>query len=150
MSCGVGWGHGLDPVLLWLWYRPAAAAPIRLLALETPYATGAALKIKKKKKFSQEYRTWETGTRLQECTIYVLFAYSKVELPKKSLCAGLKHSGRKPGPESYERVWRIILIRFPVFTVLRFSWPPIKLSTAWLLKTQNQEKWNDKPIVQIF
>ena len=31
-------------------HRPAAAAPIRLLAQELPYATGAAIKKKKKKK----------------------------------------------------------------------------------------------------
>ena len=33
-----------DPGLLWLWCRPAAIAPIRPLAWEPPYATGAALK----------------------------------------------------------------------------------------------------------
>ena len=40
MSCGVGHRHGLDPVLLWLWHRPEAIAPIQLLAWETPYAMG--------------------------------------------------------------------------------------------------------------
>ena len=44
MSCGVGRRHGLDPVLLWPWFRPAAVAPIQPLAWEPPYATGAALK----------------------------------------------------------------------------------------------------------
>ena len=39
VSCGVG--CGLDPELLWLWRRPAATAPIRPLAWEPPYATGA-------------------------------------------------------------------------------------------------------------
>ena len=33
-----------DPALLCLWCRPAAAAPIRSLAWDSPYATGAALK----------------------------------------------------------------------------------------------------------
>ena len=37
-------------MLLWLWCRPAAAAPIQPLAWELPYATGAALKKKKSKK----------------------------------------------------------------------------------------------------
>ena len=50
MSCGVGGRRGLDPALLWLWCRPAAAAPIRPLAWESPYTTGAALKKDKKKK----------------------------------------------------------------------------------------------------
>ena len=33
-----------DLALLWLWYRPTAAAPIGPLTWEPPYATGAALK----------------------------------------------------------------------------------------------------------
>ena len=40
----------MDPELLWLWHRPAAAAPIQPLAWELPYATHAALKSKKRKK----------------------------------------------------------------------------------------------------
>ena len=42
MSCGVGCRRGLDPALLWLWHRLAAAAPIQPLAWELPYATGIA------------------------------------------------------------------------------------------------------------
>ena len=52
MSCGVGGRRGLDPVLLWLWHRPAATAT---------YAMGAALrkgkrtkKTKKKKKKKED------------------------------------------------------------------------------------------------
>ena len=55
LSCGVGRRFGSDPVLLWLWRRPAATAPIRPLAWEPPYALGAALekaKRQKKKKVS--------------------------------------------------------------------------------------------------
>ena len=49
MSCGVGCRCSLDDLaLLWLWRRPAAAAPIQPLAWELPYAVGAALKKKKK------------------------------------------------------------------------------------------------------
>ena len=36
--------------MLWLWRRPAATAPIGPLAWEPPYAVGAALKKKTKKK----------------------------------------------------------------------------------------------------
>ena len=45
-------GHrcGSDVVLLWLWHRPAAVGLIRPLAWEPPYAAGAALKKKTKKK----------------------------------------------------------------------------------------------------
>ena len=37
-------------VLPWLWYRPAAVAPIQTLAWEVPYATSAAIKKKRGKK----------------------------------------------------------------------------------------------------
>ena len=42
--CGVGHRRSSDPVLLWLWCRPAAIAPIGPLAWEPPCAVGAALK----------------------------------------------------------------------------------------------------------
>ena len=50
MSGGVGHRHGSDPVLLWLWHRPAATAPIRPLAWEPPYAMGVALEKTKDQK----------------------------------------------------------------------------------------------------
>ena len=49
VSCGVGCRHGSDPALLRLWHGPAAAALIRPLAWERPYATGVALKGQKDK-----------------------------------------------------------------------------------------------------
>ena len=48
MSCDGGQRQGLD--LAWLWRRLAAVALIRPLAWEPPYAAGAALKKKAKKK----------------------------------------------------------------------------------------------------
>ena len=42
MGCHCGWDPAL--LLLWLWHRLAAAAPIQPLAWELPYATGAAIK----------------------------------------------------------------------------------------------------------
>ena len=54
MSCGVGCRHGLDPTLLWLGCRPAAAALIQPLAWEQPYVTHAALKTKTKKQQQQQ------------------------------------------------------------------------------------------------
>ena len=41
MSCAVGGRHGSNPVLLWLWCKLAAIAPIRPVAWELPFATGA-------------------------------------------------------------------------------------------------------------
>ena len=46
LSCGVVCRQGLDPILLWLWQRPAAAAPVQPLAWKLPYAVSAALKSK--------------------------------------------------------------------------------------------------------
>ena len=42
--------HGLDPMLLWLWSRLAATAPIGPLAWEPPYATGSGPRKGKKTK----------------------------------------------------------------------------------------------------
>ena len=53
MGCGVDCRHGSDPALLWLWPRPVAAAPIRPLAWDPPYAAGAALKRQKNKNKKQ-------------------------------------------------------------------------------------------------
>ena len=45
----------------WLWHRPAAAALVRPLAWETPYALGVALKKKKKQKIS--LASWGTDVK---------------------------------------------------------------------------------------
>ena len=50
VSCGVGCRCGSDPVLLWLWCKPVATAPIGPLAWEPPYAMGAAQEMAKKTK----------------------------------------------------------------------------------------------------
>ena len=50
MSCGIGRRRSSDPALLWLWRRLVATAPIKPLASEPPYATGAALEKGKKTK----------------------------------------------------------------------------------------------------
>jgi len=51
MSYGVGCRRGSDPVLLWLWRRPTAVAPIPPLAWEPPYAESAKKKNKKREIF---------------------------------------------------------------------------------------------------
>jgi len=66
MSFGVRHRHGLDLVLLWLWCKQAATAPIGPLTWEPPYAAGAALKKtkdkkkKKKKKKLKKYNGWSS------------------------------------------------------------------------------------------
>ena len=54
MSCGVDNRCSSDPMLLWLWCRLVATALIRSLALEPPYAEGAALAKGKKNKKKKE------------------------------------------------------------------------------------------------
>ena len=49
VSCGVGRRRSSDPRLLWLWCRLAAAAQIRSLAWELPYAAVKKEKRKRKK-----------------------------------------------------------------------------------------------------
>ena len=56
LNCGVGFRYSSDSALLWLWYRPAAAAPIRPLAWELPYATGVAKKKIKQTKLLSHYK----------------------------------------------------------------------------------------------
>ena len=53
MNCGVGRRYGSDPELLWR--RPAAIAPIGLLACEPPYASGMGLKRQKNKMTEYSY-----------------------------------------------------------------------------------------------
>ena len=48
MRSGIGHVHGLDLALLWLWCRPAGAAPTVPLAWELLCAKGVALKNKTK------------------------------------------------------------------------------------------------------
>ena len=65
MSCGIGHRCGSDPALLWLWRRPVAAAPIRPLAWEPPYAAGVALeKAKKKQKTKKKTKKITSASTL--------------------------------------------------------------------------------------
>ena len=50
MSCGVGHRCSSDLVLLWLWWRPAAVAPIGPLTWEPPHVVGGGRGPKKEKK----------------------------------------------------------------------------------------------------
>ena len=66
-SCVLGLGWGSDLALLWLWCRPAAAAPIRPLTWES-YPSGASLK-RQKKKLSWEFPQWYSRLRIWHCYI---------------------------------------------------------------------------------
>ena len=70
-----------DQVLLWLWCRPAAVAPIRPLVWEPPYAAGAALK--RQKSYSTKSHTDGVRPRYKFITYHVI-------LPEKVKCNSLK------------------------------------------------------------
>ena len=59
-----------DLVLLWLWYRPASAAPIWPLGLELPYAAGVALIKQKIKKFKKSQAAPITIQEYRLCSLY--------------------------------------------------------------------------------
>ena len=65
MSCGVGRRRGLDPALLWLWYRLVATAPIRPLAGEPPYAAAVALEKTKRQKDKKKKKKKESSLTIQ-------------------------------------------------------------------------------------
>ena len=68
MSCGVGCRHSSDPLLLWLWCRPVATAPIGPLAWEPPCAAGAALeKAKRQKEGRKEGKKENNGEASSQC-----------------------------------------------------------------------------------
>ena len=66
LSCSVGCRRGLNLVLLCLWCRPAAVAPIQPLAWELPPAAGAALKKAKKKKKRKRRTSLEIQQQLSK------------------------------------------------------------------------------------
>ena len=73
MSCGVGHRRGLDPALLCLWCRPAAAAQIRPLAWDPPYATGAALQ--KTTTTTKDITRFETGSDSQVYNLVTVLGF---------------------------------------------------------------------------
>ena len=105
MSYGVGCRCGTDLALLWLWCRPAAAAPVGPLAWELTHAAGAALKSKKEKTKTKHKKNLLELLRfldeltsplrsdpflsLAKCPQYILllnsFAFFGLVLPKSTL-----------------------------------------------------------------
>ena len=77
-----------DLALLWLRCRSAAVAPIRPLALESPYAKGSALKKQKKTKQNKQKKTLENSLPDEGKTRYVKnklpdFMEFKINVTKK-------------------------------------------------------------------
>ena len=76
IAVSVGRRHGLDLALLWLWpwlwLWSAAAVRIGPLAWELPYATGVAVKEKKKKEKKQNNKE-EENPSLSSPYLYTTF-----------------------------------------------------------------------------
>ena len=71
MSCGVGCRLGSNLVLPWHRCRLVATAPIRVLAWESPFAVGTALKRQKAKKKKKKKK----GSKYMGGILQVLFMY---------------------------------------------------------------------------
>ena len=78
MSHGVVCRYGLHLALLWLWCRLATAALIRPIAWELPYATGVALK--KKKRQNKIFFRYECDSNLHQNSFKNSFSSSIVQL----------------------------------------------------------------------
>ena len=121
MSCGVGCRCNSDPVLLWLWCRPAAVALIGPLAREPPYAKGAALtpphkkntkKTKKPYHMIQQSHSWTPGhtwTKLQ---------FKKIHAPPMSIATHIHIAKTWKQPECpltdewIKRMWCIYTMEY--------------------------------------
>ena len=68
MSCGIGYRYGSDPMLLWLWCRPAAGALIGPLAWERLYATAVDLKKQNKNNKKKKKKERRENLKFQEAT----------------------------------------------------------------------------------
>ena len=86
VSYSVGLRCNLDLMLLWLWCRPAAAAPIQPLSRELPYAAYAALKKKKIKTNKQK-----TQVKLRSRGVYSSDIYEMREEKKKEKISSSDH-----------------------------------------------------------
>ena len=80
MSYGVGHKCGSNPVLLWLWYKPAAVALMRPLAWESPYAAGAALKSKKRKKKKKKKKNQQWSSLVAQQVKDLVFVTAVVQV----------------------------------------------------------------------
>ena len=95
MTCGVALRQDSGLVLLWLWWRLAAAALIVPLAWELPYSAGLALKSKKKKNKKKIYFFIITPILLSLCV--------GIEQPQKRRLPSLTHWVYRETPEHRQK-----------------------------------------------
>ena len=100
MNCGVLRICGSDLVLLWLWCRPAAVAPIQPLAWNIHMLPVQPLKAKKKKSlifFKKGYTSYQILILIKTC-LYLVNSSKDLYLKALSLIAindGLSDNGYK-------------------------------------------------------
>ena len=70
-------------MLLWLWRRPVATAPIRPLACEPPYAAGAAQEMAKRQKQKKKNKKKPRTYCIAQGTQYSVIAYMGKESEKE-------------------------------------------------------------------
>uniref|UniRef100_A0A4X1V528 non-specific serine/threonine protein kinase n=1 Tax=Sus scrofa TaxID=9823 RepID=A0A4X1V528_PIG len=90
-------------MLLWLWPRLAAVAPIPPLAWEPPYATGAALKRQKDKKKKKKEEEEEEKNKETQYLVKFSCGYHPVKIG--DLFNGRYHVIRKLGWGHFSTVW---------------------------------------------
>ena len=112
VSCGIGHRPGLDPRLLCLWHRMVATALIRPLAWEPPYATGMALKGKKK----GAYRIFLVAQGVKDPALSLL-GMGSIPGPGTPACRGCgppppktKKEAERKGPMFIKNLWVCALI----------------------------------------
>ena len=104
MSCGAGCRRSLDPTSkLWLWRRPAAAAPIQPLAWELPYAIGAALKSKNKNKDKKNVKRSKTLPKMKNALDTLFGRFNKAEERFRKL-KNLSIKSSKPRKQRKQRL----------------------------------------------
>ena len=87
MNCGVGCRRGSDTVLLWMWCRPVATAPIRPQPGKLHMPRGAALENDKKKTKKKYNRRWKQTARGLNETVHSSFIHNcpKLETTQMSI-----------------------------------------------------------------
>ena len=107
VNCGVGFRHGSNLALLWLWLWPAATVLTWLLAWELPYAAGAALKRPKANKNKKR-----NFIKLDIEGIYLILInaiYVNIILNSKRLKTFPLRSRNISGTQSHPLLFNIIL-----------------------------------------
>ena len=135
VSCSVGYRLGLDPVLLWLWCRPAAAALIWPLACELPYAVGTLLKRPKKQKTKTKthfyFHRWP-----KHVIVFCLFVCLQIILWSQWLGSVLCSNWEKEGKMCHSAI---------AVSSLYYIWASI-----WKSRTVSQDLCLETEILQVW